>query len=156
MQSDMETRFWAKVDKTDGCWLWTAATVNGYGYFGTKRPKTVYAHRFAYELLVGPIPPEMELDHVRCAKNCVRPDHLRLVTSGQNNENHHGARADSKTGVRGVSLCKQTGRWVGYVGHKGKQYNVGRFVRIEDAEAAVIAKRNELHTHNDADRVGAL
>ena len=34
----------------------------------------------------------------------------------------------------------------------GKRHHVGYFTTVQDAEAAVIAKRNELFTHNDLDR----
>lgn len=52
-------RFWAKVEKTEGCWLWTSATWgSGYGFFwigGTKRSE--YAHRISWELANGtPVP----------------------------------------------------------------------------------------------------
>lgn len=29
--TELGDRFWSKVDKTDGCWLWTGAN-NGEGY----------------------------------------------------------------------------------------------------------------------------
>ena len=54
--ADTETLFWQKVNKTDGCWLWTAyLNRTGYGQFRVNR-RGVLAHRFAYELVVGPIP----------------------------------------------------------------------------------------------------
>jgi len=78
-------KFWAKVNKTDTCWLWTATTNGkpGYGSFcgselryeNGSRHK-VLAHRFAYELLVGPIPAGMELDHLCRVRLCVNPGHL--------------------------------------------------------------------------------
>lgn len=73
-------RFWAKVDKNgpDGCWIWTASTVNGYGQFGSGG-RTVRAHRFAYELLIGPIPDGMHLDHLCQTPPCVNPAHLEPV-----------------------------------------------------------------------------
>mgnify|MGYP000860984555 CR=1 FL=1 len=63
----------------DACWEWTAArSGNGYGQVKIDR-RTKPAHRAVYELLVGPIPPEMELHH-RCENPpCVRPDHLELI-----------------------------------------------------------------------------
>lgn len=82
-------RFWAKVDKSGpgGCWLWTAWLSGGYGRFRVG-PRLVYAHRLAYELLVGPIPEGLELDHVRArgctSKACVNPAHLEPVTHREN------------------------------------------------------------------------
>lgn len=73
-------RFWAKVEKSDGCWLWKAGKFNktGYGCFkcgGVSR----LAHRFSYELSVGPIPDGLELDHLCRVKACVNPAHLEAV-----------------------------------------------------------------------------
>ena len=153
---DPASRFWPKVDKSGDCWLWTGSLDGrGYGTFylraGTSPAK---AHRFAYEAVVGPIPEGMSLDHrYTCLKNCVNPEHLRPVTHKQNMENRAGARAGSRSGVRGVLWEKRRNRWVARVKHDRKMYHVGEFVSLEDAEAAVIAKRNELFTHNDLDRV---
>lgn len=76
--------FWSRVDKTDGCWLWTAAkNSDGYGYFSIKG-YSVRAHRWAYELNVGPIPKNRVIDHLCRNRSCVRPDHLELVTNQEN------------------------------------------------------------------------
>ena len=56
---DAEARFWPKVDKDapNGCWEWTAYRLpKGYGQFTDGLGRQIRAHRFAYELLVGPIP----------------------------------------------------------------------------------------------------
>lgn len=85
--------FWAKVDRggpvpahrpeLGACWLWTGAQKNGYGRF-TIRRRPVYAHRFAYELLVGPIPQGLELDHLCRVTTCINPSHLEPVTHRKN------------------------------------------------------------------------
>lgn len=78
-----EQRFWAKVDVTDGCWLWTASLDrNGYARFNT--PGHRYAHRYAYELLVGPIPEGLVLDHLCRVTRCVNPTHLEPTTIADN------------------------------------------------------------------------
>lgn len=78
--AEIERRFWAKVDKNgpNGCWVWTAANASGYGRFWVGH--LVVAHRFAYELLVGPIPDGMQLDHLCRNPPCVNPAHLEPVT----------------------------------------------------------------------------
>lgn len=83
-----EDRFWAKVEKTKTCWLWTGAIgKGGYGNFYADR-RYVRAHRFAYELLVGPIPEGLDIDHVRARgcrhRHCVNPAHLEPVTRQEN------------------------------------------------------------------------
>jgi len=47
---------------------------------------------------------------------------------------------------------KTRGKWRAEVTHHGRKFHVGLFASIDEAEAAVIAKRNELFTHNAADR----
>lgn len=73
------------------------------------------------------------------------------MTHKQNTENRAGAPANSTTGVRGVYFISKN-RYEAKVRHNGKRIHVGRFDTLEEAEAAVIAKRNELYTHNDLDR----
>lgn len=88
---DWELAFWAKVRETsDGCWLWTAGVdAGGYGQFGsrskgTRKGKTVRAHRIAYELVVGQIPEGLQLDHLCRVRRCVNPAHLEVVTLAEN------------------------------------------------------------------------
>ncbi|MCG7285380.1 HNH endonuclease [Cellulomonas sp. ACRRI] len=77
--------FWANVDRTPTCWLWTGYITNyGYGAFAPKRGVTKRAHRVAWEATNGPIPDGLVLDHVCRVRHCVRPDHLEPVTDGEN------------------------------------------------------------------------
>lgn len=73
-------RYWEKVRKTDSCWLWTGAIADtGYGTHGIDG-KTKLAHRIAVELDGRSIPKGMVVDHLCRVRNCVRPDHLEVVT----------------------------------------------------------------------------
>lgn len=84
----VEPRLWPKIIKTEICWLWTG-TLNaaGYGVISVNC-KSRQVHRVVYELLVGPIPEGLNLDHVRdrgCTnRNCCNPDHLEPVTQAEN------------------------------------------------------------------------
>ena len=67
----------------ESCWGWPHAKLNGYGFVRIdKRPLRV--HRVAYELLVGPIPDGMCLDHLCRNRACFNPKHLEVVTRGEN------------------------------------------------------------------------
>lgn len=105
--TDEHERFWSKVDASGDCWLWTSHVIrNGYGAFalarnGNKRTRHVTAHRFAYGLLVGPIPSGMTLDHLCRVKTCVNPDHLEPVSLIENNRRApttHAGRTHCKHG----------------------------------------------------------
>lgn len=85
----LEERFWAKVEPepNSGCWIFVGGwTTAGYGSIGRgcRGEGNVYAHRFAYELLRGPIPPDLVPDHLCRVRCCVNPWHLELVTNLEN------------------------------------------------------------------------
>lgn len=85
-------RFWSNVDREGGemgpfgsrCWLWTGwKTPTGYGRFKADVWSSV-AHRVTFQLLVGPIPEGLELDHLCRVRGCVNPVHLEPVTHAEN------------------------------------------------------------------------
>lgn len=156
-------RFLAKIAPSDenGCETWTAGTRDGYGRFkmGSRRVpgsmKNYNAHRVAYTLFVGVIPNGIEVDHTCFNHACCAIGHLRLVTHKQNQEHLRGARVDNIAGVLGVGQAMRDGRlrWRARVRHDSHLYHFGWHDSPEEAEAAVIAGRMSLFTHNDLDRV---
>jgi hypothetical protein len=92
-------RFFRRLEVApNGCWLWTGTTAaHGYGHINING-KLRYAHRLAYELMVGPIPGGLPLDHLCHTKDaacpggaldcqhrrCANPEHLEPVTAGEN------------------------------------------------------------------------
>lgn len=79
----VDDRLWNKIDVAD-CWQWIGRVdPKGYGTFTLSQvPKM--AHRVVYEMLVGAIPASMTLDHLCRNHGCVNPDHLEVVTRGEN------------------------------------------------------------------------
>lgn len=137
-------RFYAKVRKTDTCWVWTGAlsskgTGHGYGTLWADG-RLRKAHRLSYELHVGPIPVGHVIDHKCRDTRCVNPDHLQAVTARQNSE-HQPASASSTSGVRGVSYHKRDRRWQAYIRANWKFIHLGYFLTKEEAaEAARVAR----------------
>lgn len=86
-------RFWPKVQKTDGCWLWKSCVVRGYGVI-QDGPKLLKAHRVAYELAKGPIPRGLIVLHKCYNPLCVNPDHL---VAGDHKENARDREACGRT-----------------------------------------------------------
>jgi hypothetical protein len=100
----LSDRFWAKVNKTDGCWIWTAAKQPlGYGSLGPTYQER-RAHRFSWLLANGPIPEGAWVLH-RCDNpSCVRPDHLFLGDSRANVLDMH-AKGRDRNGNESLTHC---------------------------------------------------
>lgn len=127
----LSARLWQRTQRLgpEDCWLWTGAkTTEGYGSMVFKN-KGQYPHRVAYEMLVGPIPPGMTLDHYRlnpgprrapCSRACLNPAHLEPATSRENALRGNGRSAENAR----KSLCPRGHPYDG-TGRRGD----GRIVR---------------------------
>jgi hypothetical protein len=90
-----QTRLWSKIQKggplpvhdpsLGPCWLWLAGKNNGgYGHFRGWDGRMIVAHRLTYEMLVGPIPDGLHIDHLCRVRGCVNPSHLDPVLTKVN------------------------------------------------------------------------
>lgn len=82
-----ECRFWSKVTKTEGCWMWDGANHShkGYGRIDVAGTRWI-VHRFSYTLAKGDIPEGYEVDHLCHNTRCVNPEHLEAITPEEHAE----------------------------------------------------------------------
>jgi hypothetical protein len=88
-------RLFAKCGKVSstGCWMWLGhCDAKGYGKMTIRvngKPVGFRTHRLMYELVNGPIPPGLALDHkddICLGGACMNPDHLEIVTTSENSK----------------------------------------------------------------------
>lgn len=133
MQLPRPERFWGKVEKTDGCWLWRGV-VNlkrgGYGYFYDDDTRLRRAHRVAWELTNGPLAEAESLLHSCDVPACVRPDHLSIGTQTEN-------LADMRTKRRGHTFTPEQTRKANMANAKLDEDKV-RWLRAEAASGRTL------------------
>lgn len=152
---DPVLRFWSKTNKAHDCWNWTGAPNNdGYGRLKV-HGRNILAHRFSWEMHgLGKLG-AAQLDHRCLNRMCVNPEHLRIATPKQNNENKAGAQSRNPLGVRGVTRTRNGRPYKALVVHNGERYYLGRFDTLDAADQAATDKRLEIFTHNEADKANA-
>jgi len=100
--------FFEMADLGEKCWTWLGSKYqNGYGKLGRAG---VMAHRIAYELTKGDVPPDMCLDHLCKNRLCVNPDHLEVVTLVENvmrGDSQHAVNARKTHCIRGHAFTKE-------------------------------------------------
>ena len=118
---EYDKRFKRLVSINDGCHDWLGmVSPGGYGQFA-KRGKKVAAHRYAWEMVNGPIAPGLVVNHLCWNRTCVNVEHLEVVTKAENCYYRSGPSSNSTTGIRGVSWAKAQGKWRGVLYKGGKQ-----------------------------------
>lgn len=118
---------------------------NGYRYIGVDG-RDYLAHRLAWLYMTGLWPAD-QIDHINGVKDDNRLVNLREATHLQNHQNR-ALDVKNTSGFLGVSWHRVTEKWRAYISVGGQQKHLGLFTRPEDAYAAHLTAKAELHTFN--------
>lgn len=131
-----------------------AGAKNDQGYIVVNTDKhPLRVHRIAWALHYGEdVARGFEIDHINGNRSDNRICNLRLATRGENNQNSK-IRANNKTGVKGVHLRKDTGKYSASICVNGEVTNLGSYATLEEASAARGRASLEMHTHYNPSRL---
>lgn len=146
-----------EYDRTTGDFRWkgpTSRNVKAGGLAGYVRPPDNYlqigvmgrqyrAHRLAWLYCYGSFPDGF-LDHKNGNRLDNRIDNLRIVTNAENMQNMRSHRADSTTKVLGVE--RKGRKFSACIAANGKRFYLGTFPTVEEASAAYLAKKRDIHS----------
>ena len=157
----IQERFWAKVLKTETCWIWVGSrSAKGYGQISrTRKEGPIQAHRVALEWKLGrPIREGMFSLHHCDNPPCVRDEHLYEGTAAQNSEDMVTRERSTKgrpavTVLRGeeassTKLTEQevlTIRQLYIPWQYGHRKLAKRFGVTDDTIAAIVSRRTWIH-----------
>lgn len=113
------------------------------GYrFITIRPIHYYEHRLAWAYVCGEWPDLVDHINGDCGDN--RIANLRAASVSQNGFNRGAARTN-KVGLKGVSQCPMTGRWLAKICSYGDRRFLGRYDSPAEAHQAYASAAAKLH-----------
>jgi HNH endonuclease len=98
-------------DWSSGCWNWKLHKDSiGYGRLkislGSRdKWRDTSAHRYAYELWIGPIPPGKSVLHKCDNRGCCNPEHLFLGTQQDNIRDMHAKGRGPRGYKRNAETC---------------------------------------------------
>jgi len=95
----------------DECWPWIGNCNIRTGY-GKKQwhGKTLLAHRWMYEQMIGPIKKGKVINHTCGIRNCVNPAHLEVVSQAENCRHGSGS-VLTKDQVKEIKKAKKNKQW---------------------------------------------
>ena len=120
-----------------------AGSVKSNGYLQCQIDgKRYLVHRLAWLYMTGEWP-ENDIDHINRIKSDNRWENLRKVTRTINAQNLRKATSTSISGLLGAH--KERDRWSAKIRVNGRRVYLGRFDTPEEAHAAYVRAKRELH-----------
>jgi HNH endonuclease len=121
-----------------------AGTIGAKGYIMIGIGKVYYlAHRIIWKLMTGCDPIDI-VDHEDTDRGNNRWGNLREASNGPNIQNSR-IRKDNKSGIKGVHWDKHHNAWKATLSVEGKQIQLGRYKRLEDAAEVRRRAAERLH-----------
>jgi hypothetical protein len=115
------------------------------GYLSIKLHRKPYrAHRLAWLYVYGSQPTE-QIDHRNGVRDDNRIANLREVTFAGNSQNQRKSHADSAHGLIGIDKLTHRNLFRARINVRGKRRNLGYFRTADEAHAAYVAAKRELH-----------
>lgn len=103
------------------------------------------AHRVAW-LYVNGRWPDGVIDHINGNRSDNRIENLRDGTQAQNMQNRRKAQSNCISGILGVHLHRETGRWVARLQTGGVGRHIGLFATKEEAHEAYLREKRKFHS----------
>lgn len=108
--------------------------------------RKIFAHQLAWMYVNGEFP-NGPIDHINRIKKDNRIENLRVVTVSQNNQNSEISKKNT-SGLKGVSRCRNTGKWRAQIRAFGINKSIGYFDTAQAAHEAYCKAASVFHTHN--------
>ena len=106
-----------------------------------------YTHRLVWLYVNGKWPPN-DMNHINGVKDDNRLANLREATRSETMQNQRCVRISNKSGFLGVSWHKRRECWMACIGINGKRQKLGCFDNAEEAHAAYLKAKAELHPYS--------
>lgn len=114
------------------------------GYIRVRLDGDVYlCHRLAWLYVHGRLP-DNGIDHINGVTSDNRLQNIREADHSQNGQNQHVVRRN-KHGMPGVKWVESRKKWAAKIRVKGKEIHIGLYDCPEDASAAYLSKKKEIH-----------
>lgn len=160
MRMTLQERLDSHLDKSagpEGCWVWTASTINGgYGQIGIVvdgRPTNNLAHRVAFELAIGRSVGDACVLHECDNRPCCNPRHLFLGSRADNaadmvskNRQRNGIVPGERHGMSKLRDADVIELRRSYAAHEASQPELARRFGIQQSTVwAIIHRRTWAH-----------